>query len=418
MGKKQDYVLSFLSSKKRWQVFYYVDGARKGTLVPEHLSNQEDIRAWCATFVRERQAATGQLASMTPAKVPPSPSVGKLAEKWLALRDADPTLKPATVKDNRSHMRKHILPKFGEIPLAALDTPDLREWVRTLKGAVSPNTCRNIMTTMRSFYDGVIGERWVALPSNPMRDSYVLREMPKAANRSKEVLFLPHEWAQKLVDGRLQNGSFIEPRRRVRYMVAFCTGLRDGEISGLTWDDVVTTSEVPYLRIDKAVALYGAKGRLGRQRPKTDESVRKVPIHTELIKALDWWGRVGWEVHMGRTHEGSNYVFPSNRKPTYMADRDHMSRPNSPELLREDLEALKLPTHEGGQPFTFQSTRRSFATWLHDAGVDESDIKRLLGHVQTSVVQKHYTASVLRRLAAAVAHVPLLWPDIELSPST
>jgi integrase len=237
-----------------------------------------------------------------------------------------------------------------------------------------------------------------------LRDPHVLRQLPEAGNRAREVIFLPIEYAQKLVDS-----PAIELRRRVRYMIAFCTGLRDGEIAGLTWNDLAITAEIPYLRVDKAVALYGHNGRIAEQSPKTSDSARRVPLHPELRKALEEWKRDGWELFMGRSRSDADYVFPSNRKQQYMAARNQMSRPDSPALLRADLEALNLPTHEGGQPFTFHATRRSFATWLTDAGVADADIKRLMGHTANDVTHKFYTAAVLKRLREAVVRISLRW---------
>jgi integrase len=403
MNKKQAYSLTFSEKEKRWFLFYYLGDQRKGTRAPRHLTKAEQLEAWAKEFVRERQAGEGILGR-APAEVPKGPTVRELGARWLELREDDSELTPATVKDNRSHMNKHILPRFGDVPLAALEKTDLRTWVRELKANVAPNTCRNIVSTMRTFVDDAMGENWVTLPNNPTADKFVAKELPKAGNRSKEILSLPPERAQKLVDD-----PRIEARRRVRYMVAFCTGLRDGEISGLTWNDIVTSSEVPYLRVDKAIALYSKKGRLGQQKPKTDDSTRKVPIHPELLKALDWWGRDGWEMFMGYVWQGNDYVFASNHRRHAMAERSHMSRPDSAELIREDLALLGLPTEEGGQAFTFHATRRSFATWLTDAGAPEADIQHLLGHSQSKVLHKNYTTKVLRRLFETMSRIELRW---------
>jgi integrase len=405
MSKRQDYSLSFHEGLKRWFVFYYIGDVRKGARVPRHLTQTSAVEQWAATYVRERQALAGTLARPPRIALPKGPTLRELNEAWLKLRDDDKGLSAATVKDNRSHMNKHIVPRFGDVPVAALEKTDLRAWVRDLKASVAPNTCRNIASTMRTFLDDAMAENWVMLPANPMADKFVVKELPRAGNRSREIISFPPERAQKLIaDPR------IEARRRVRYMVAFCTGLRDGEISGLTWNDIVTTSEVPYIRVDKAIALYGENGKLGQQKPKTEDSTRKVPLHPELLKALDWWGREGWPMFMGQSWSGNDYVFASNHRRNVMAERRGMSRPDSAELIREDLELLGLPTSEGGQAFTFHATRRSFATWLTDEGAPDADIQHLLGHSPGSVLHKNYTTKVLRRLLESVLLVPLLWP--------
>jgi hypothetical protein len=76
-------------------------------------------------------------------------------------------------------------------------------------------------------------------------------------------------------------------------------------------------------------------------------------------------------------------------------------------MLRADLRAVGLPDAYEGHPFTSHATRRSFATWLAEAGVAEATIKRLMGHAGSGVTQQHYTAQTLATLHAAVESIRL-----------
>lgn len=74
MNKKQAYSLTFSEKEKRWFLFYYLGGQRKGTRAPRHLTKAEQLEAWAKEFVRERQASEGILGR-APTEVPKGPTV-------------------------------------------------------------------------------------------------------------------------------------------------------------------------------------------------------------------------------------------------------------------------------------------------------------------------------------------------------
>jgi hypothetical protein len=77
-------------------------------------------------------------------------------------------------------------------------------------------------------------------------------------------------------------------------------------------------------------------------------------------------------------------------------------------MLRSDLRKADLPDeYEGRWPYTAHSTRRSFCTWLGEAGVAEGTIKKLMGHAGAGVTQVHYTNKSLEILQAAVESIKL-----------
>jgi hypothetical protein len=71
------------------------------------------------------------------------------------------------------------------------------------------------------------------------------------------------------------------------------------------------------------------------------------------------------------------------------------------------LRAVGLPDHYESNPYTAHATRRSFATWLTEAGVAESTIKRLMGHAGSGVTQQHYTAQSHAILRAGVEAIQM-----------
>ncbi|HYQ29330.1 MAG TPA: tyrosine-type recombinase/integrase [Polyangiaceae bacterium] len=107
-----------------------------------------------------------------------------------------------------------------------------------------------------------------------------------------------------------------------------------------------------------------------------------------------------WAELVGHRPQQTDPVFPDQLgKPQYK----HGAAPT----LRADLKRIGLSTEHAGHAITMKSARRSFATWLHEAGVEETIIGRLMGHAAITVTGKHYTAADLERLHTAVCSIQL-----------
>lgn len=124
-----------------------------------------------------------------------------------------------------------------------------------------------------------------------------------------------------------------------------------------------------------------------------------IPIHPLAAPELKRWKDDGWRALVGRAPTDADPIFPNPKGKAIL--------PRSADLLREDLEAADLPSKFDGQPFEFNDLRHSFSTWLSSAGVPKETRDRLMGHVPQSVGERHYTATDLRLLEAAIARIVL-----------
>jgi site-specific recombinase XerD len=343
-------------------------------------------------------------------------TVDECAEKWLKILEADERCAPASLKGHRGFMKNWIRPKFGKRPIGELDlraVPELRAWLRELRAAHPDGgrTIDHMISTFTRFVDAALAEGWIrawvpagdaksaewALSAvNVLRHPGVRAEMPKV--RRTEPLRLPVPWVQELLDA-----PTVDLENRARYAMAFCEGMRDGEIAGVQLKRL-SRATPPTVKIDQAVALVGAKGKNGHAKPKdpkTEGSRRTLPLHACADAAIDEWVTEGLPRLLGRLPTPEDYLFPrADGQP---------SRPRSAEQLRADLKAAGLATEIDGQPVEFKSARSSFLTWLDENGVDGRIRKRLAGHLAGDVTEEHYTVRELRQLAGAVATIPLTW---------
>jgi integrase len=397
-SENRGFSLFWRKDKRRW-IYSAPDsfGVWRQKYVPPEYAKKDERAA--EQWIRETLAG-----AVKQTKAPDGPTTKDAAEKWIALRRKNPKLKPATVVDNDVHLRKYILPKFGEERLARLAdaVPTLRAWLREVRDLVSASRCRNIVSTFRNFLDDAKAEGWVRYGENPLKSTAIIRELPELP--VGEPIYISMQDAQALIQAEV-----VPEPRRVRYALAFTTGMADGEISGLQWGDIDGKS----LRVQRAALLIKRRKDEPLGTPKNRFRVRRVPLHDAAVAALEYW-RSTVAIVLGHDPLPTDPIFPGMKRGGH-------ARPDSAKLIRRDLVSLHLPTdhraskeeiaiiEKSMERFDFRATRRSFLTYLADLGVDHQVRKRLAGHSRSDVTEAHYTAREIDSLRAAVNRIPLAW---------
>ena len=404
----------FWRADKRRYVFKYkaVDGSwAQKHCPPEYTkSMRAQARAWAKSW----------LAS--PENVRPEPRrrgsgllMREAYHRFIAIMESEEGIAPSTLASYRTDFRAHVLGADGarppepridhrEVADLATDYATLMAWFAALKKRVGVYRARDVFSTVRRFFDEAIVQRWVR-GSNPFRnDAFIAKLPPLPTKREAPPVVVPIEHAQAVI-----SDVRVPLARRVRYVVAFTSAKREGEIAGTTWGDLGLDAPVPFVDVEKARRLVRKKGEvLGDLKTRT--SARTLPLHPAARAALlDWRdSRDGVAFYLGRTPEPADPVFPSGRYRT----RAEFSRPQSARLLRGDLEMLELPTTgPKGRAITMQATRRSCLTYLERAGVPEAMRKIIAGHGFPDVTDRFYTENrELAELAGEVAKIPLVWP--------
>ncbi len=382
----------------QWTYSWVPDDAaptkRAQKLLPEEVRSERDAKRYVNQHRAELRASEAKRQTGR------GKTVADLTEDWLKLRDNDERLAGSTVRDNRSHMKTHVLPALGTEIVSKLEAPRLRAFVRALrKSGAAPYTVRNVVATLTLFLDDIVSEGWVKMAVNPARQKAVRQEMPEAApraGRSQKLRIADLEVGQRLV-----SADAVPVERRVRNLVALTTGERDGEIAGLLWSDIDLDARVPVVHVRKALQLKVRGGHAKMGKTKTKHSVRTLPLHPATVEALRWWLAVGWEDHVGAAPRPQDPLFPYSTGNAW--------RPQSAKFLRRDLEAVGAASAVDGFPLTFHATRRSFASWLNAAAVPEDARAHLLGHEPKEVGAKHYTEQDMDLLAEFVARIGLVW---------
>jgi integrase len=196
--------------------------------------------------------------------------VGEYLDRWLADSVSD-TVKATTFERYEQITRLHLKPALGRVKLKALTPAHVRGLYREkLEAGSSARTVRYIHTTLhkalkQAVMDGLIPRNATEAvkPPQPSRE-----EMhPLTPEQAKLLLQVAHESRDRL---------------EALYVLAIHTGLRQGELLGLKWDDVDLDDGSLQVRRTLAITKNGSVFTS----PKTSGSRRSVKLTQRATEAL------------------------------------------------------------------------------------------------------------------------------------
>jgi toxin ParE1/3/4 len=161
------------------------------------------------------------------------------------------------------------------------------------------------------------------------------------------------------------------PFERLLIELTLTTGMRSGEVRGLTWDSI--DLEGKRLFIERQANRRGEEAVT-----KTEWSVRPIPVPAYLIPE-----RKRWKLACPLTSRG--LVFPG--EPNGQGERNPI---DADILLRHILRRAGLP------PLRFHDLRHMAGTLMHEAGVPLKRAQEILGHASERTTLAIYTHSMRR----------------------
>lgn len=151
-------------------------------------------------------------------------TLSKWLEIWLSEYVSN-NVKPFTYKSYETQCRVHIIPNLGRIKLQSLNVPSVQAFYNSLlKQGLSPKTIKNVHGVLHKALDKALKIGYINF--NPAN----LCELPRV--EKKEIKPLSNENIKVFLRA-LEAEEF-----KNLYLVALFTGMRQGEILGLTWDCV------------------------------------------------------------------------------------------------------------------------------------------------------------------------------------
>ena len=300
-------------------------------------------------------------------------TLGDFLDQWLA-DVVKPRVRAWTFTGYEVHVRRHIKPVLGRVPLEKLSPQHVQHLLnRKLEEGLKPKSVRYLRGTLRTALNEAV--RWGLVS----RNAAALVDGPRV-ERFDIQPFTPAE-ARVFLD------SIAGERLEALYSVALTMGLRQGEALGLRWQDV--DLELGYLRISKQLQrVHGAPQLV---EPKTARSRRTLAMPPMITKSLE-------QHRVRQRQERSN---AGNRwAETDLVFASTEGKPLDGTAISKGFH--RLLERAGLQQRRFHDLRHSCATLLLVQGVSPRVVMDVLGHSQIGLTMNTYSHVIpdLRRDAA------------------
>jgi integrase len=302
-------------------------------------------------------------------------TLGAFLDLWL--RDAaQPKVRPKTYTSYASIVRVHLQPGLGRHPLARLTPQQVQAFLNAKSASgLAPRTVAYIRAVLRQALREA--ERWGMVSRNVAR----LVEPPRVPRR--EVRPFSPDQARQFVD------AIRGDRLEALYLVALGTGLRQGEILGLTWTDIDLGAATLTVRN----ALQRVNAKLELVEPKSATSHRVVALPTFVADGL--------RAH--RTRQRTDRLLAGSRwhdDPRGLVFTTTVGTPMDGIAVTRRFQALLA---SAGLPRQrFHDLRHACASLLLAQGVAPRVVMETLGHSQISLTLNTYS-HVIPALGRAAA---------------
>lgn len=298
--------------------------------------------------------------------------------RWLedSVRDS---VKPITYESYEQMVRVHIVPALGHLKLKALTSPHVRALYRSKREAgLSARTVQYIHTVLNRALKAAVNDGLI--PRNPCK------AVGSPRVQREEMQYLTRDEVQAFF------GAAKEDRLEALYVLAVTTGLRQGELLGLKWEDV----DLEAGRLSVQRTLSAAKSGPAFNSPKRSKSRRSVKLTSPAVEALKRhrYRQLEEQEKLAELWQDHSLVFTSTVGTPL--NRHNVFRRSFKPLLKK----AGLP-----HAIRFHDLRHTCATLLCSKNVNPKVIQEMLGHAnisQTMDIYSHVLPNMQDEAAAAM----------------
>lgn len=238
----------------RWRARYRDDAGKEHA---RHFGRKVDAQGWLDEVTAS--VVTGTYVA---------PKAGNItfrayAEEWRA----NQVYRPQTGELVELVLRKRIYPIIGDKPLKSFVPSDIQNLVKQLADKYAPRTVSVSYSYVATIFRAAVADRRIA------RTPCEGVDLPKI--EPKKIQLITLERLDEIV-------AAMPPNLRAAVILAAGTGMRQGEVFGLTKDRIDWDKKV--VNVDRQLL-----GRSGAQRfgpPKTDASMRTIPLPSTVEQVL------------------------------------------------------------------------------------------------------------------------------------
>ncbi len=266
-------------------------------------------------------------------------------------------------------INEHIKNTIGLYKIKQIDTYLIQQFINDMhKNGYSKSTIELTRNMLSGAFKCAI-QTYNLINLNPVQYT----KIPKYKASQKEIKdkIITKEQFNKLIELNPIGSDLY-----ILLQVAFHTGMRFGEVTGLLWENVDLDNKIIHV---KYTLIKKKHGDIELTTPKTKGSIRDIFIGDTLFKIL--------KTHKTRQRENKL------KHGKFYTDSDWICTNDFGELLNIDTlkGALVRLKKKVDFDFTFHYLRHTHATLLIEAGANIKDVQKRLGHDNLATTMNIYS---------------------------
>lgn len=274
---------------------------------------------------------------------------------------------------------------------------------------VKPMHCKAVLTRMDKDYAGsTIRQAYIAMGTmfrSALMNGMIAKHPMDGVRYTKpvravsDIKFLTIEEQEKFLEVAKRSHNYFQ------YALMLETGLRTGEMIGLTWDAIDWKKRT--LTVNKTLEYRHKQGYWRAGPPKTQQSYRTIPLTSKAYAILEMVAaNVGERKESETLSQTLEYIDRRTGQTSTLVMRDLVFinyRTGAPAKNSSyDTHLYKLCDEAGIERFCMHALRHTYATRAIESGMQPKVLQKLLGHASIKTTMDRYVHVTTDSLDQAV----------------
>jgi len=323
--------------------------------------------------------------------VPPDMTVDVWFEFWIENIVGD--LAPNTLRNYRERYKQNIQPIIGKMLLSDVKPMHCKKVLLSMDADYAGSTIRQTYITMGTMFKAAKMNDLIA--KHPMDGV----RFTKPVRATDDIKFLTRDEQRVFLETAKRSHNYNQ------YALILETGLRTGEMIGLTWDAIDFQNRT--LTVNKTLE-YRHKQHFWRAGPpKTQQSYRTIPLTDrayEILKEIK--DKRPWQKESPLLSQTQEYIDRRTGAISRLVMRDLVFinwRTGEPAKNSSyDTHLYKLCDEAGIEKFCMHALRHTYATRAIESGMQPKVLQKLLGHASIKATMDRYVHVTAESLDYAI----------------
>lgn len=312
----------------------------------------------------------------------PSLRFDNFSLEWMTTKEKY-TLKPSSYDTKMRTLTKYVIPAVGHLSISKIKAKDIQKMINDLTAAgLSYSTVKKayeVISCCHRYYRMIYKQTY-----NPAAGIELPQNIRPDIAKHNYFTFDERKRLEEEMSRTYSNGAPVY-RFAPIIMLLMYTGMRIGEASALTWDDIDFTENL--IDINKSIIYIPIDGKyetITQSSVKTDSSIRILPMSRKAREAL---------IKLKEMSGNSNLVLNTvnYKTPTRASIGKSLTRMcrNAGIIGKDETRGV-------------HTLRHTFATMLFENGCSIKIVSELLGHCDTKVTENIYIHDIQKQKIKAI----------------